>query len=186
MPALVLYHANCPDGFCAAWVCRLAMPDCECIPVMYGQEPPDVNRREVFIVDFSYPRNVLERMNREADSLVVLDHHKTAQADLEGLPYCHFDMNKSGGRLAWEHFFPGKESPWLVDYTEARDLWTFHLPFSREVSAAIASYPMDFQLWNELEKALSNDPTNLRNMRNNLRETAADFSRRKAEKVLHA
>lgn len=148
MVPLVLYHASCADGFCAAWVARLAMPPAECVPVHYGQEPPDVTGREVYIVDFSYKRPTLELMNGLAESLIVLDHHKTAQAELDGLEYCRFDMGKSGGRLAWEYFYPGEPSPWLVDYTEDRDLWRWKLPRSREVSAALASHPHDYSLWN--------------------------------------
>jgi hypothetical protein len=120
--------------------------------------------------------------------VVVLDHHKTAQQDLADLGgeklLVRFDMGKSGGRLTWEHFYPDEPAPWLVEYTEARDLWTFHLPFSREISAAIGSYPMDFTIWNALEEALSNDPTDLRNLRGGIPETAADFTRRKAKEVL--
>jgi len=146
---LVLYHANCADGFCAAWAARQAMPDAECVPVQYGQPPPDVRGRRVYVVDFSYRRPVLEQMAQAAASLVVLDHHKTAQADLAGLPYCTFDMDKSGGRLAWEHFHPGKPAPWLVAYTEDRDLWRWQLAHSRAVSAWLASASWSFGAWSE-------------------------------------
>ena len=61
--------------------------------------------RTVFIVDFSYPRTILEEMEESAESLVVIDHHKTAEEDLRGLDYCHFDMTHSGAYLAWEYLF---------------------------------------------------------------------------------
>ena len=60
LPKLVLHHANCWDGFCAAWLMRKAFPDCECVPVQYGQEPPDVTGRETFLwegsVQFAQPQ----------------------------------------------------------------------------------------------------------------------------------
>jgi len=96
---LVLFHASCADGFCAAWICHKIYPDAEYVAVQYGQEPPDVKDREVLILDFSYPRKQLLAMRSAAKNLEVLDHHKTAAADLEGLDFCMFDMSKSGARL---------------------------------------------------------------------------------------
>ena len=56
---LVIYHANCPDGFTAAWIARKAFgPDCEFIPAHYGDSPPDCTGRSVYILDFSYKRPV--------------------------------------------------------------------------------------------------------------------------------
>lgn len=222
---LILFHANCADGFCAAWIAHRHYgddgDDADYLPVQYGQEPPDVRGRVVYILDFSYKRPVMRRILSQARKVVVLDHHRTAEAELAGiidefiqrpdlianppgseLPFIRFDMTKSGGRLAWEYawdrwYAPKYSSlmdgdqkltrddpPWLVAYTEARDLWTFHLPFSREISAALASYPKDFAVWDQLERAIGNDPTDLRNLRGRVPETAADFARRKAKKVL--
>lgn len=70
------------------------------------------------------------------------------------LPRIHFDMTKSGGRLAWEHFaylggWLTMKSPWLVDYTEDRDLWRHALPETENINAALRSYPLDFALWDE-------------------------------------
>ncbi len=85
--------------------------------------------------------------------LVVLDHHRTAEMELFGLSsgsncgLIRFDMTKSGARLAWDYFFRDEPIPWLVSYVEDRDLWSWKLPMSKEVSAAIASYPKDFALW---------------------------------------
>lgn len=156
---LVLYHQNCMDGFCAAWVAWRALEgNAEFIPVQYGQDPPPhIEGRRVYILDFSYKRPVLTEMCKKVDKLFVLDHHKTAAEDLKAFDeqpeladhwcFIEFDMNKSGGRLAWEHFFPSKPSPWLVDYTEDRDLWRWKLRDSKEISAALASLPRTFESW---------------------------------------
>ncbi len=151
---LVLYHAQCNDGFCAAWCAWLKFGDrADYIPVQYGTPPPDVCGRHVFILDFSYKRDILLEISLQTNSITVLDHHVTAQKDLDGLEddmlslFVHFDMNKSGGRLSWERFYPGRTVPWLVDYTEDRDLWIWKLPESRAINACIASYPHDFTLW---------------------------------------
>ena len=80
----------------------------------------------------------------------VLDHHKTAEEELRGLPYAKFDMNKSGAMLAWEHFFPNGKPPRLVEYVQDRDLWKYELPVSREIAAVLRSFPMDFLIWEQL------------------------------------
>lgn len=178
MKPLVIYHANCWDGFCAAWVARMALGEIEAVPANYGIPHPCMAFREVYILDFSYKRNEMRAILSEAQSVVVLDHHKTAQAELDGLvdevvqrpdliqnqpgsalPVIHFDMGKSGGRLAWEHFaylggWQGMDAPWLVNYTEDRDLWRHALPESENINAALRSYPLDFALWDEFHNAV--------------------------------
>lgn len=145
---LIIHHANCWDGFCAAWIMSREQSG-TLYAAHYGTEPPNVKGMRVLMVDFAYPRDVLLRMAEEASEIVVLDHHKTAQDALAGLPFCTFDMSKSGGRLAWEYCRGDDPSPWLVDYTEDRDLWRHALPHSREINAALRSYPLSLDLWDE-------------------------------------
>jgi oligoribonuclease NrnB/cAMP/cGMP phosphodiesterase (DHH superfamily) len=151
-PPLVIYHANCADGFCAAWVARRVLFDAEFVAAYYGDDPPNVKDRDVFILDFSYKRPVMERILAEARCVTVLDHHKTAQEELAGLGRgVIFDMNKSGARLAWEFFFPDTTSAhFLVDYVEDGDLWRHEYAMSREVNAAIRSYAFEFDVWDKL------------------------------------
>lgn len=162
---LVLYHGNCNDGFCAAWLMRKAFPDVACVGVRYGQSPPGVSGRNVAIVDFSYKRDVLLGMKERAASLVVLDHHKSAAEDLAGLDFCEFDMGRSGARMAWDWLrsrglLPGRigaweptgddDAHWLVEYVQDRDLWRHKLAYSRAVNAAIASREHDFAEWDAM------------------------------------
>jgi len=148
---VVIYHANCIDGFTAAWVAyQCFRDDAVYVPASYGDVPPDVTDREVVIVDFSYPRDVLLSMKERARSLIVLDHHKTAAEALDGLPFAEFDMERSGAGMVWDHFHGG-ERPWLVDYVEDRDLWRFKLPHSKEINAWIGACRRDsFADWDKL------------------------------------
>lgn len=149
---LVIYHGNCPDGFGAAWAAYKALGDVELFAAKYGEEPPyDLARgRDTYVVDFSYPREKLIELCRVCADFFVLDHHKTAQAELEGLHYCTFDMGRSGAGIAWDHFHPGTARPWIVDYVEDRDLWRFSLPNSEEVSLAIRLTPHTLEAWDAL------------------------------------
>ena len=145
---IILYHAKCPDGIASAWAAWKKLgTSAEYQPVQYGEQPPDVTGRDVYIVDFSFPRQVLLDMAEKANRVTLLDHHKTAEADLKDLEHpkleIHFDMNKSGATLTWGHFFGG-EPCWLVQYAEDRDLWRHALPGSKEVNAYLQALPHDF------------------------------------------
>jgi oligoribonuclease NrnB/cAMP/cGMP phosphodiesterase (DHH superfamily) len=62
----------------------------------------------------------------------------------------HFDMDKSGARLAWEFFHPAAPVPDLVRYVEDRDIWTWHYPESAGFLAALDMEPFDFARWAEI------------------------------------
>lgn len=155
---LVIYHANCIDGFTAAWAAWCAFgDDAQYMPAKYGDGAPVVNGLDVTIVDFSYPRDALLAMEEQANSLLVLDHHKTAQADLEGLNFCTFDMGRSGAGLAWDVLKSGVCRPPLINYVEDRDLWRFALPCSKEINAFIGTFEQTFGDWSLLDHALEDD-----------------------------
>lgn len=147
MKPLIIYHGNCRDGFCSAWVCYRKFPTAKFHPANYGEELPDPTGYDVFMVDFSASREVLEAYKTKANSLLVLDHHKTAKEALTGLNYCQFDMNRSGAGMAWDHFFPAQPRPWIVNYVEDRDLWRHALPNSPTVNAFISTLKYDFETW---------------------------------------
>ncbi|HEU4344762.1 MAG TPA: DHHA1 domain-containing protein [Candidatus Binatia bacterium] len=153
MKKLCIYHGNCADGFTSAWVVRKALgAEVDFHAGVYQDEPPNVEGRDVLLVDFSYKRPVLERVRDMAASVLVLDHHKTAEADLRDLKGVQtvFDMNRSGARITWDYFFPDTEPPKLLLHVEDRDLWRFALPWTREIQANIFSYPYDFAVWDRL------------------------------------
>jgi hypothetical protein len=151
-PDIVLYHAECADGFGAAWAIWKRYPSARFIPVKHGEPPPSgLSALRVVMVDFSYPRPLLEALAEDTKAFLILDHHITAQQALQALPYAYFDQQKSGAVLAWEwaHHSP---APWLLRYIQDKDLWQWALPSSREVSAAIAAYPYDFHAWDRFDQ----------------------------------
>ncbi len=155
---LVIYHAHCIDGLTAAWVARRSLHDADLHPASHGSAPPDMTGRDVYMLDFAYPRPIMEAIARQVHTLVILDHHKTAAADLDGLDATRprirleFDMHRSGARLAWDWFHPDKreDAPWLVRYVEDRDLWRFALPYSRDVTTGIDAYELTLESWDTL------------------------------------
>ncbi|HLE20122.1 MAG TPA: phosphoesterase [Vicinamibacteria bacterium] len=153
MKPVVLYHANCSDGFGAAWSAWKRFGEAGTyLPVDYGTRPPQLDpESQVYILDFSFPREVIEKMQALYAKLIVIEHHQTAAEELEGLQCLIFDSAKSAAVLSWEYFHPGTTVPELLQYVMDRDLWRFRLTESREVFAALNSYPMDFLVWDRLE-----------------------------------
>lgn len=157
---LIIYHANCPDGFGAAVAayCHFRTGDdcpCDFVAASFGQPPPEVTGREVYIVDFSFRRKVLKRMCLAARSVTLIDHHVTAEHDLAGLEREHgnlkvvFAMEKSGAVLTWE-FLHRKPAPRLLLHIQDRDLWRHELEGTNDVYAALIARPFDFAAWAEL------------------------------------
>lgn len=159
-PSHVIYHGNCYDGFTAAWAAwRKLGSSAAYLPASYGTPPPELPKdARVLIADFSYSRPVMEDLLRRVASVAVLDHHKTSKEALEGFPGATFDMSKSGAMLAWEYFHPGAEPPPLVRYVQDRDLWRNELEFSREISAYLHSFEMNFKVWDTLAAKLEVHP----------------------------
>lgn len=168
---LCIYHHGCADGFAGAWVVRkylretaigdslatdwpvLDLEPVDFHPGIYGEAPPDVTDRDVILVDFSYKRPELLRMAEQARHITIIDHHDSAQRELIDLPAnvrTIFDNSQCGAMLAWQYFFDDRPAPMLLHHIQDRDLWQWRLPLTREIVAALYSYPMDFAAWDNL------------------------------------
>lgn len=168
MNPLVIYHASCADGFGAAFAAWLKLgDDAEYVPMQYLDSklnaveawealsaaiPSKANTgREVYILDFSLPKPVMDKLFAVSERVTWLDHHKTAfemwcedgERSLceqsNGRDEVILDNNKSGAMLAWEYFHPGIEVPMLIRMIDDRDRWQFKIPGSKELNAAIWS-----------------------------------------------
>lgn len=147
MNTLVIYHKNCYDGFGAAWSAWRSLGEsAEYFAAQYGDEPPDVTGKIVYILDFSYKREQLLTMKSQSEKILVIDHHASAKKDLQGLDFCIFDMGHSGAILTWKYFF-GDTAPRFLEYIEDRDLWKWKLPNSQKINAAISTYDFSFEVF---------------------------------------
>lgn len=159
MNPIILYHAACPDGFAASWVAAQALKarNPELRAVKYHEAVPDVTGRDVYMLDFCYPRPVIEHMRDTAASLTIIDHHATAQRELDGFTIADgkgsvtFDMNRSGAGMTWDHFWPTFKRPWVIDYVEDRDLWRWALPDSQVINAYLGTLQYDFDAWDKAQ-----------------------------------
>jgi len=149
----VIYHANCSDGFGARFAAELLLGSrATYFAAKHGEQPPDVSGKNVAIVDFSYDNTTTKRMIEEANTLIVLDHHRTALVELSDIPNVRFDMDKSGAVLSWEFFHPGQQPPRFLEYIQDRDLWRWKLPYSKEFASAFDMVDFSYE---EYEKFLT-------------------------------
>ena len=178
-PVTVLYHADCPDGFGAAYAAWLRFGDQAAYRPMHHGEPweiAEISGHAVYILDFSFPPARLEAMAALAESIVQIDHHASARqpwaSRLTKAPDGHesfahpslpltviFDLEKSGARMAWEYFHPAQPVPLIVRHIEDTDLWRFALPGTRAFSRALRLRPFEFAIWDELVRRMANADT---------------------------
>jgi len=158
---LVVFHRNCLDGFCGAFIYHENVRErqtrgeiveslVDYLPYNYGEPLPDIEvfrGKKVTLVDISFTRHHLEKCAAIADGFLVLDHHKTAEQNLAGLDFCIFDMNRSGAAMMWDHLYPGQPRPAIVDYVQDRDLWKFELRGSEFISNILQATPLTFEDW---------------------------------------
>lgn len=187
-PDIVIYHDPCDDGFASAWAAHRKWPEARLIGTNYGRPMPDgIDGRDILIADFSYKNAELTALAERARSVVILDHHKTAQAELAEftvelcgaarfvvadvagafedcrevgrLPcLAHFDMARSGARITWDFCFDPEPAPQLIRFVEDRDLWRFALPETRRFSLMLRSFPMEMEAWDALAVAMAACP----------------------------
>src|SRR5260370_39965031 len=125
------------------------------MPLNHGLSPEQIDKlvndcynKDVIMVDYSLRTRLdNDQLAQAAKSFRILDHHKTAQAALEGAPYATFDMKRSGAGLAWDYLMSSDggynfiERPWWVNYTEDQDLWNWALPGSQTINAYLMVQP---------------------------------------------
>lgn len=145
----VVYHSPCSDGQCAAWIVQKYHTDnnreIELFPCLAGKSPNKelsyFTNKNIIFVDICPSLEYLIELSDFANSICIIDHHKTNYENLSNnkLPEnvcCVFDMNFSGCQLTWKYFYDN-EMPWFVNYIGDRDIWKFTLPDINELISGI-------------------------------------------------
>ena len=156
---LILYHADCDDGFGAAYAAWLALGDAATYQPIHHDDAVSVELltgRHVYILDFSFSPAIIAEMAAVATQITLLDHHKSAAEQWQGVaPAANvsttFDMDRSGAQMSWDHFHPGIPRPRLIEHVADRDLWRFVLPDTRAFCAGLSLYPKTFEEWQALD-----------------------------------
>ena len=150
----IITHKNCNDGMASALAAWLVFKDDQTKYVFcdYKDPVPEIpDATEIFILDFSFKRPILlDMFNKVNGKIKVLDHHKSAKKELEGLDFCTFNMDKCGAVLSWEYFHPTKEIPVFFKYVQDYDLFTKKLFGINESNAYINSFQRNIEQFNKL------------------------------------
>lgn len=151
MSVVIISHVSCWDGTAAAWVaeryCQEHQLEFKTYYAQYNEPSPiemdDIKGKDVYILDFSFSADYLNELASVANKVVVLDHHKSAKANLENATACecHFDLNRSGARLAWDYFYPNETVPEIIDRIEDRDLWIWSFPNNENFMTGMLLFP---------------------------------------------
>ena len=182
MKPLVIYHASCADGFGAAFAAWLKFgDDAEYVPMQYLDSklnaveawealsaaiPSKANTgREVYILDFSLPKPVMDKLFAVSERVVWLDHHRTSfemwcgkapelfftmHKEADDRKYILLDDCRSGAYLAWEYFHPGTKVPQFIRHIDDYDRWQFKIDGTKSFNKAIWSHaPWSFKQWVE-------------------------------------
>ena len=156
----VLYHADCMDGYGAAW--KSFGDSAHYKAVRYHEPIPKLpDNIELYILDFCYSMDDLVSTAQRVRKIVVLDHHISAQKDYETYINhsttpsnleINFVQEHSGCIIAWNYFQGNKEAPKLLQYIEDHDLWWHKLPKTEAISKALyLRLPVNFSAFEKIK-----------------------------------
>lgn len=152
MKHIIVYHAQCLDGiFSAATVYKylnsLEHKDISFIPMTYqmGFDLDFLDKdTTLWIVDFSFPYELLKDMNDRCQRIVWYDHHISSESIAlmkDTLPNTEItiDIKHSAAYIVWAKLFY-REPPRAIILSEDRDLWKFKFPETRSFTEGLFSY----------------------------------------------
>jgi hypothetical protein len=151
---VVIYHSPCADGTGSAYVAwKYFMTKFPEKNILYypmridAMPPPDIENKNVLICDYSYKKDILINLLKKVNKLLIIDHHKSAEKDLQDIDdkYKIFHMKYSGAMLTWFYFFPTVKAPLMIEYIQDRDIWTKKLPNTDDFASWFYTLKMDFQ-----------------------------------------
>jgi len=154
---VILYDGdNCSDGFSSAWVAWKKFGNkAKYIGVLHQQPIPyGLENKIIYMIDFTYPENIVRGLIRNNISVTAIDHHIYMKETVKLTENYSFSLKNSGCVLAWKLFFPINPMPKLLKYIEDTDLWRHKLPHSREIFAYLMLYDFNFKNWDIIAKKI--------------------------------
>ena len=155
---VVLYHAHCQDGYGAAFAAYKKFGDTATYIACKDRLVPPIGLidKEIYILDYSFPKEVLLQLERDNKRLVILDHHFSAKEAVESVKEHVYSEDHSGAYIAWEYFV-SKDVPEFIKILEMIDLSKDTLNGYSDVVPYILSKPFKFEVYEELLNAFKDE-----------------------------
>ncbi len=148
---VILYHAECNDGFGSAWAAwKKFGNEADYIPVILGKYQDNFSDKEIYTLDLTLPKEITEKLLKTNKRLTSIDHHISAEEVTKMTKEYSFDNNHSGSVLAWKYFHPDKEVPRFLLLIEDADIWKWEYPETSDFIASLALYDYDFDTWDKI------------------------------------
>ena len=158
----IIFHKGCLDGFSGFFVAHVSgrltkdVIIYEDIPST-THIPPDIDNKDIVIIDVAYKKDVLEQIFKYAKSVVFIDHHISIRDDVNELylKYNNADNNddndneritiiydelRCGSTLAWSYFYENQKIPLFLKYVEDQDTGKWIYPKTKPFIFALRTY----------------------------------------------
>jgi len=135
------FHSSDLDGHCSGAIIKYKFPECEMIPIDYGDKFPWTTIQPfetIYMVDFSLqPFEKMFMLNNLTPNLIWIDHHKSAiEAHKDwNCTYSEYLSIQGVGKvgigacqLVWEYLFPNTPVPKFVKLLAEYDVWNHSNP----------------------------------------------------------
>ncbi len=156
---IIFYHGNCPDGFggaYAAW--KKFGDDAQYIGLKHERPlPVDITGKEVYFIDYCFPKPAMDDILAKAKRLVVLDHHEGIADVVEAMPEHVYDAERSGATIAWSYFHPEMPVPAFLSLVEKADRYQPLTDDERALVTYSYAQPFGFPEWDALAARIENE-----------------------------
>ena len=142
---ICMFHYPCPDGLASAWIVKhyhdTHNQEIKLYPISHGKiiDYERLKNKSIIMCDYAPDYEALDIIEKSAVSIIILDHHITAQKTLERKSYGIFDMSLSGAGLTWDFFHPDIKKPNFIEMIQDRDLWQWKIDGSKEFTSGFST-----------------------------------------------
>lgn len=147
MKSIVLFH-NDTGGHASAYAAySLLGSTAEYVPVDYQEPLPELNidsETTLYLLEFSYPEEVMISLKESVKKLVVIDHNPKTVERLKDITEVIYEPDTAACVLTWLYFNPYMKVPKILKLVEDRDLWKFKLEDTKFVHYFLSSNGMTF------------------------------------------
>ena len=148
---VVFYHAECTDGFTAAWVAWKKFGNkAQYIASVHSDGLSQFKGKEIYMIDITFPENVIRKLMCDNPRVTAIDHHVSNKKTVLMTNQPLYALKHSGCTLAWQYFFPKKPTPKFLLNVEDVDLWNNKIVNSHVLYAYLEMFGYSFKNWSKL------------------------------------